>query len=894
MLLRSGSIVSMGAMAIAIQTPALAQANDENTEIGVAEEASNDSEVLSSIIVTGSRIRGVQPTGSVLIDVGRDAIAESPATSAAQIIQDLPSVFNLGASESARVSAGGLGNQTYAQGINIHGIGAYATLVLIDGIRTTPQGIAATINDTSHVPPIALERIDIVPDGASALYGSDAIAGVANLVIRRNFEGFEASATVGFADDYKEYSAGFIVGTDWGSGHGMIAYNYSGHTDLNSADRSYVGADLTASGGRDYSVSSCNPGTLSVNGNSYAIPEGGVTAANVGELQAGTNNRCDPYANADLFPEISRHNVIATFDQDIVDGVSIFGTGFVSIRDIFLDGPLNFTTLSLPETNAFYVSPEDGAQTVSYAFDQLPGDDIHGTASLYQGTLGLRAELFGDWLGEIAYTRGYSNDISRRYNLINTAGLTAALADDNPASAFNPYGAANTSLALDRVGQGRRGVQGKTNHMVVDVGADGSLFSLPGGDVRLAVGYQHVETELNTHLLLGSVGAPFSIQTIFFNRIANSGYAEAQIPIFGEDNGFAGMRRLDINAAVRYDHYNDFGSTTNPKFGVSWEPIYGLTFRGSYGTSFRAPAIVNAHGVPVSVVTNLPDPLAGGALVTGLAASGGNPDAGPEKATTWSLGMDFKTGDTVRFQGSVNYFNVEYSDIVVSLGANTQVLNQADIFEGTNVIQRNPTPEQVAAFLAAVPFSGGGVIPDPVPFIIRGASVNLGVETFQGIDFNANLSVPMNSGEIVAGVSGLYFLEHKNALTPNAPYVDLRNRILFPINFQARGNLGWRTDVYNVTATLNFTGSYKNNLVTPIEKVDSFVTIDTHFDVDLGEAIGGGITDGLRLALDIENLFDRDPPFVNIGPSSNNPGGFDATLHSSIGRKILFGVKKSF
>lgn len=866
--------------------PALAQEADD--EVGT----SNQPVPAQTIVVTGTRIRGEVPTGSAAIAVGRDAIETSAAMTVGDLVKEVPAVFNLGTSEGAR-SAGGFGNFTYAQGINIHGIGSSATLLLLEGRRITPQGIAGTINDVGHIAPNALQQLEIVPDGGSAIYGSDAVAGVANIILRRNFVGAEASGSYGIADDYDEYSAGFIYGTDWGSGHATVAYNYAWHSALEAGDRAYTQSNLTAFGGSDYRTTSCNPGTLLLNGATYALPDGGLNAGNVGDLTAGTTNLCDVNSDKDTLPEVKRHNVVLTLDQELAPGVELFGTGFISTRDIYLKGPYNFQTITVPTTNAFYVSPEAGDQQVRYAFTELPTDEVTGSARLYQGTIGLRADLFSEWQGEVALTHGYSDDLITRDNTIDVTRLNAALADSAPATAFNPYGAPNTAAALSGIGQSRQGVLGQMTAWVFDAQLDGPLFTLPGGDLRVAVGYQWTSNHLDTWLERGTVSVPTSQQSIDFTRKSNSLFGEVQIPVFGPDNAVPGIQRLDINAAVRYDKYNDFGSTTNPKIGIGWQPIDGLTLRGSYGTSFRAPAIVNAHSLSITQLLSITDPQAGGALVTGLAVSGGNPDVGPETATTYSFGADYKaSSDNLHFRGSVNYFNVKYEGLLTSLAGNPNLLAEEDLYAGTGIITRNPTPQQVAAVLADSPYSGGGSIPDPVPFIVIGSSVNLGIQKSSGIDFETNLTYDLASGgEIYGGFNGLYFISHKQAATPNASFSELVNTLFNPKHFQGRGILGWRNGTYTAQALVNHVGSYKKGT----ETVSDWTTIDLHFDADVGEAIGsGGLAEGLTLSFDVKNVFDKDPPFVNLSPTALGPGGFDPTQHSPLGRMITFGIRKLF
>src|SRR5690349_9300071 len=170
---------------------------------------------LDEIIVTGSRIRGSQPVGSPLAAISRDSIEMTAPLTTGALLQKLPQVFNLGVSENSRGQAGGSGNITYATSVNLRGLGPYSTLTLLDGHRAVPQGTTGFAVDPSSIPTLALERVEVVADGASAIYGSDAVAGVVNLIPRRNFEGVEVSLRGGQGDAYDEHQAGIIGGLGW-------------------------------------------------------------------------------------------------------------------------------------------------------------------------------------------------------------------------------------------------------------------------------------------------------------------------------------------------------------------------------------------------------------------------------------------------------------------------------------------------------------------------------------------------------------------------------------------------------------------------------------------------------------------------------------------------------
>ena len=243
---------------------AMAASGWSGTALAQVPAPPDKSDELDEIVVTGSRIRGAEPVGSTVITVSRQDIEVAAPISTTALIQRLPQVFNLGVSESSRGQSGGSGNITYGSAINLRGLGPYATLTLIEGHRAVPQGTTGFGVDASIIPTAALGRVEVVADGASALYGSDAVAGVVNLILRRDFEGVEASVRGGSGDAYSEKQGSLIGGMGWTSGHVMAAYEYAFHSNLNGLDRDFFRGDLTARGGRDFRVAQCNPGNIVV------------------------------------------------------------------------------------------------------------------------------------------------------------------------------------------------------------------------------------------------------------------------------------------------------------------------------------------------------------------------------------------------------------------------------------------------------------------------------------------------------------------------------------------------------------------------------------------------------------------------------------------------------
>lgn len=898
---RLSSQASRFALALALVAPGAAYANavadPAHDELAAGQAASDPAQQAPAggpqtvteapankdIVVTGSRLRAVAPVGSTVTLLGHEDLAASGQVTIDRAIKELPQVFDLGVSENSRGQSGGSGNIVYGNSINLRGIGPNATLIIVDGHRVVSNGRST---DPSILPTLGVERVEIVADGASAIYGSDAVAGVVNLIPRRSLNGVEAFARGGVSGDgvYHEYSMGVAAGIKFHRGQAMIAYEHVERTNLNGDDRPFFRSNQTAFGGRDYSVLRCAPGTIRAGANSYAIPAGGVTQASASSLVAGTSNRCDDLQGQDLIPAQRYDSVNGTFTFDVTDWLTFFADGFYSYRRFERNPAYASATLTVPQTNAFFVRPAGFAGT-SYSLDYNFRRDAarnfnFGHGESWQITPGIRIKLPHDWQFEALAGHGHTDDNAIQLGGVSNAALNAALASSNPATAFDPYGLGRTSPTV---------LQGIFNQISIsptighfwgyEARFNGSLFHLPGGDVKAAFGYEGQEFTIDLGRAVGNPGTPVTFRT--FDRRVDSGYAELLVPLFGHSNATAGLQRLEIDAAIRYDRYSDVGKTTNPKIGVTWSPVVGVSFRGSYGTSFRAPTLPQIYGNSNQLfVQNYQNP-AGGAPIPGVAQSGGNLGLRPETAKTWSVGGDFEPVN--RMHLSLTYFSVDYRNQVIALLSDLAVLTRLSQFDGTGLIlQGAPAGQRVADLIAlGLPVAGAlpGGDPHNVTVFVDGRSQNLGRSITKGIDFQANYALPTRSaGTFLFNLSGTYLTEYKTSQTPTAPIIDQRNQIFQPLRFKARASVAWEEGPFTALVRATHLNGYLNTAVTPNEHVSSYTPVDLNLTWDVGTSRH------ITFGLEVRNLFNVGPPYVNIAPSVNGGGGYDATTTDPIGR----------
>jgi len=865
-----------------------------------SDEASLE-ESLEEITVTGSRMRGVDaPVGSTVISVDRDYIDRSSSVSVDQLIKEIPQAYNLGISESSRGQSGGNSNIVYGNSVNLRGIGPFSTLVLVDGHRVVTN--SRTV-DPSVLPTLSLERIEIVADGASAVYGADAVAGVANLVQRRYVDGGQVIARYGSGDEYDEQLIGLSWGTTWDNGQFFAAVENGSRSDLNGFDRSFFRA---LQPGADYRTPQCDPGNIVVGGVSYAIPEGGVTSGNVGSLQSGTQNLCESLVDQDLLPEQDYNTAAFTFNYKFSDSTEILFDGYYGKREFERSAGYDAGSLTVPNTNAFFVDPSGTAPasvTVQYSFaNDLPQNETSGFAESWGLTTGLKQALPGDWAFDALVSYGENNEVSNSLNgLDSRGGLPAALASSDPATAFDPFGLHRTSAAvLTDIDDQIFNVDNTVEFTGIEASFNGPLFELPGGMVQMAVGYERQDIKSVPLTARGNPGTAYRCDPCLvaglseLSRTVDSYYVEFLMPIIG--NNSSSGQGLDLRVAYRSDDYSDVGSTSNPQFGITWEPSDSVSLRAGYGESFRAPQFSELFGNSSAMyVEPFVDPTIGGAPRQGVFQSGGNPEISPETAKTWSLGIDYELPFSADAMLSLTYFEIDYENQIAVYLGDRNILQREEEFEGTNIIRRDQAAADRIDELLAQGLPVRGVLPNPPTLYVDGRPNNLGRSETKGIDFLVRTAWETDGdSEFVADFSGVWTLDHNVSITPSGTLLDKENEIFFPLGLRARASLSWYHGPFSARAVLNYIGSYDNALASPTQKVDAYSPIDLNFWYELGGAGGTGFGDGWVLGVEARNVFDEDPPYVNIAPSGNGSGGYDATASNPVGQVFAVSVRKTF
>lgn len=642
---------------------------------------------IDEVLVTGSLLRGVVDGPSPVVVIGRDQIDREGRASVAETLAALPQNFGGSANEAAIGNGGDRTgtNANYANGVNLRGLGSDATLVLVNGRRIAGTGAKGDFADVSSIPTAAVERIDVLLDGASALYGADAVGGVVNIVLRDDYDGAETRARYGFASDgaFSDVQFAQTLGRSWTDGNVMAVYEYQDRDALPVSERPRAGnSDLRPFGGSDRRLNYSDPGNIMVfdpvSGGyvaAFAIPSGqDGTALRPGDFLAGQENRTSQRSGLNVLPRQTRHIAYLAGRQDIGERLTLSGDARWARREFETRSTPITTLLTVNRGNPYFVSPTGAAShMIGYSFaGQMPNPTQAGDVETLSTTVGADIDLGRSWRLSGYVAHGREESLFETDGSLQSTYLREALGAiaDNPLTAYraprdgyiNPFGAGavNTAAALDFISSGWTRLWSETGITTVNLMADGDLLELPGGPIQMAVGaaFRRERFDRKTDAFTSGT-TPNLGALIESERDVTAVYAEARIPLFGAGNARPGLERLELSLAARFEDYADVGQTTSPKVGLVWEPVDGALLRANYGRSFRAPALREVNEAPTASPTFLPQ---GSQQVLSMILYGGNPDLEPETADTWTLGGDFRPAAVEGLRVTVNAFRTDFDN----------------------------------------------------------------------------------------------------------------------------------------------------------------------------------------------------------------------------------------
>ncbi len=827
-----------------------------------------------TVYVVGSRIgRSADFEGpSPVLTVDREAIENSGYANLQQLLEKIPVNGN------GAFSTRGNNQDSSANGaasISLRGLGADATLVLVNGRRVAISSFAESITtnfvDINTIPVAAIERVEVLKDGASAVYGSDAVAGVINIVLREDFDGFEVSAGYGDvtsgSSSEKNFSA--IWGTSGEDSNITMIVDYFTNETLFNSERGRLGsANNSAFGGADYRSSRGFPGRFFVDdgeGGQIIQRDPGCPPAQV----AGQTCLYDYGPWNLLIPESERTGLLVLGRNGLGSNVEVFTEIAVQHNTSIAQGaptPLDETAgLTLnnhpndpyPTTNAVGISRfrtvDAGPRQWSIETDNL------------RAVVGLRGSIANEWDWEVAVQRARSESTqtgSRSQGWVRTDFLQTLLTSGE----YNPFGGfINSQDVIDQITTSLVR-QGKSDLTMYDAQVNGSLFDMGGRPVLMAAGLEYrdesvsdvPDDQFQRGLIFGTEAVSAQAQ-----RDNWSAFVEFSLPL---------AESLELQIAGRHDDYEDFGSSTNPKVALRWAPMDQLALRASWGEGFRAPSLAQV-GLGPSQESEFFQDTFGCADNPAYCANtdfqiffAGNPDLVPEESETFNIGAVWQPTATVDL--SLDFWDIEQD-------------KKIDEVPRIFIYQQECNNQASTICVRGAPLPGDTL--GPLSFI-RSGFVNIGKQSAQGVDFAAAYSMEAGPGNLTLGLDYTRLLEFDKVVLDGTglafetqefagEYEYPEDRAALTGDYEV-GDFGIRTRVNYISSFKDFR-PLSPPVTASVSDVSSFTTVNFQFTY-------GGIKN-TRIALSLDNAFDEEVPVV-VGDGDSDVYGYVSSTHNPRGR----------
>lgn len=849
---------------------------------------------VQDIVVTGSLIRQ-SATSTPLNVIDSSTLQGRAVTNAADLVRVLPA----NAGSEAQVDQL---NQPLTSGtaqFNLRNLGLGSTLVLINGRRQTLSAVAATDGSTftdinSLMPLIALQRVEVVKDGAAATYGSDAVAGVVNFITRKSVERPEISSRVNFMDGARQYDIEGIAGFKLGEGDLVLAGSYYESTRLATYERSFSRARTF---GRPawHSVSSFGqPGSYFVPSQNRFVPDPDCT--NAAFPDSYLNSPADSFCRFDfsdffdIIPKERRAQIFSTFNMPIGDAIKLnLEAGYANTYSVTTSSP-SFPILAVtPVVPASHPDNPFG-EDVRFRGRLLGSSYGPSIATFNYDTFrvagGLEGPVGGSWTWIANAT--YSQQ-KARYNKPDTiaSALTNALnglggpgCDPStgvpgvgPCQYYNPFGSAtvgtgtaNSPALIDSL-IGYTDLRGKASLFTADGIVTGNLADYAGGTIAAAFGVQYRRSTFRHNW--GDLVNAGELITIgqapdFSGHQENiSAFGELKVP-FGD--------RVEAQISGRYEKYlNSFGNFS-PKISLLARPVDELSLRASYGKAFRAPSVFQQ----VAVQSAQPSVSDGGTFVFINTQTFGNPDLKPEKSTNYNIGATLRPLSGLEL--GIDFYSFSYKDLIVKENAQA-VINQASADTAAGLTGTDAQSRVVRDINGTLQ-------------LVRLSFINASSVKTQGIDVTGRYTLNTGIGTFTANAAWTHISKYDIRLAPGSAVLDGVNSV----NFNNLGRslprdrveygMSWQKDAHRLTILGHYVCAYTNDRTGITQaRIKSQNTFDLEYSLSLEGLVGSGAT---QLSVGAINIFDKDPPLAQLNL------GFDPVVHDPRGRVISLGLKQEF
>ncbi len=907
------AMAAMAGLLVGLPTAASAQTLPANA----ADEAAADQE----ITVTGSRIiRDGTEAPSPLTVVGADLLDKRQAVNVADVLNELPAFRGSTTPASTTNNTKNVG-ANYA---NLRSLGTNRTLTLVDGVRHVPSSDLGQV-DLNFIPSLLVERVEVVTGGASAVYGSDAVAGVLNLVLRRKYEGFQVRGDVGMTQhsDGKEYRGAFLGGVQFGGGRGYATlavdvYRSDGAKDAYSRDwgrRSY-GLVTNVAGATPVRIIASNVqnATMTPNGIITSGPLRGTTfnadgtprPFTYGQLPGaqlmigGEGQGTRLYLGDALLPELDRRVAYLRTGYEVSDALELsqdfsygWSKGVASTPYYF-----NYGNLTIQRENPFLpasvAAQMDAAGVSSFGFGRLWTDVGRpvpvSTTETWRSVTGAKGSLAPSWNWAANFEYGqnkYRQQILGAFMAARAAEMIDAVsapdgsvvcrvALTNPSTAcrpFNPFGTNRNTADVQNYFRADQDLRQTQREIAASAGITGKLFDIGAGRWGVAMGGEYRRETLH------AVADPLSRAGVFtFGNARNvdgkfnvkEAYIELEAPLLAN---LPFVEALTLNGAYRYADYSSSGGISMWKLGATWDVSDDLRFRVTRSRDVRAPNIPElftpARGLATQTIL---DPFRGNAATLVFPFVQGNPNLKPETANTLSFGAVLKPSFIPGFNFSVDYYDIKIDDAIATV-APQDIVNLC--FGG-----QNDACSQIVR-------DGSGTITQ-----ISSTGINIATQRTKGIDLELGYRTDLGEGKLDFRV----FANHtiKSTLVNGALITRLagQNNGAGTPSWAASAIVGY--DINRISATLQArfisAGKYDRSFVEGRDIADNTLPSATYLSLNAQYRIGPAEEPGrYKLFATVDNLLDKDPPAVPASVLPTNPQFYDV-----LGRRFRVGFSANF
>lgn len=995
------AIVRSARVAAAPEPQSPVGAASPQTSVAVDEPAAAPTE----IIVTGSRIaRRDYQSSSPIVTVDQTALASAGQPTLDRALGNMPqfaAAQGLAQVGDVQARTGFSGGQSYS---DLRGLGSNRSLVLLDGRRLIASNPNGSI-DLNTIPSSMIGNVEVITGGASAAYGSDAIAGVVNFKLRTKFNGIELSARHGGTTqgDAATNQVTALLGADFADGRGnaMLAFEYADRAAVAGSERPFFqnirllarppeGIIEAGQFGSQPTIAAVNavlaqyPGTTPIAGTgSYTGAIGVNTDGTLFTTSAGTNcvqnyrglsqgllglgitSNCRQVAvaNGNYFAvqvPLTKYNALAKVDYAITDDITVYGmfnfmyssgregsspgsSGpgkyfFVPLSSPFVTGNAGLQTL-LASRPTPSTAPLALTKLLTFAGPRMQTFEYN----VYQGIIGARGKIPGTELNfDIYGSLGRTNFTNVQYNDVSKAAFQSIVDGTanytGPAGtcrgyAFNPFGTAAMSAACREYAVRNNNNFSSTGQEIVEASINGPLFSLPGGEVRFAVGADYRSNSFDyrpdSALIRGDTPSFDNSNATGGRQTVKEVFGELSIPIFRD---WALGESLTVDLGYRYSDYSGFGGVSAYKGDVSYRPISQLLIRGGYQRAIRAPSLgelyaptltgANAIGAPpgagdpcdsrssfrtgptASQVQALC--LAQGVPAaiyptftyvndTAFGSTGGNPNLTPEKADSYTFGAVLSPrSSSPWFRGfnlSIDYYNISIRDAIGTLTLTTILPRcfNSDGVSNPNFSATNLFCQQITRDTNSGAISFG-----------REGALNLATYKTDGIDGQLDWAIPLeafgsnSSSTVRFNTVVTYLMGFQVSSLPGSPVLDyagsIGNSAVSPQishpRWKANTSIGFSSSWFTVSGTWRFIDQMVHqDLIANAASTTPGVPAYSYFDANAVFRV----KERFEFSLGLTNITDVAPPFV-----SGQPLTTDSATYDIIGRTFFVGAKVRF